>query len=272
MNRIFKALRASGQIIRNPWLLNRVLADPDNWRRQVIRKYGLTNGLPVIAPGLLYGDHPSEELKVFTFLDGGSMVTDLVLLRKLARRFNQCGYFEIGTWRGESVANISDIAKECFTLNLSDEELRKMNVNERTIALQGFFSKGLKNVTHLKGNSRYFDFSSLGRQFDLIFIDGDHHYDGVLNDTRKVFADLVHDQSVVVWHDYGNTPENIRFEVLAGILDGTPPELHPFLYHAAGTKSAVMIRREYPVGTLTEPTEPDFYYKVKVTLTKSGNR
>ncbi len=271
MNKITKALKATGHIIRNPWLLNRILQDPDIWKDRILRKYGLTNGLPLVYPDQLFGKDPGGELSIFTFLDGGSLVTDIVLLKNLAAGFDRCSFFEIGTWRGESVANVSEVAAECFTLNLSDEQLRANNLGEEYISLQGYFSKGLKNVVHLRGNSRTFDFSSLGRKFDLIFIDGDHHYDFVREDTQKVFRYLVHPETVVVWHDYGETPEHVRYEVLAGILDGTPVEWHPFLYHVSNTKSAVLIRKKIPSSTLSEPVKPDFHYKVKISYIKPQN-
>ncbi len=272
MNKIVKAFRATGHIIRNPWLLNRVLQEPDIWKQRVIKHSGFPKGLPVISPDQLFGEEAGGELNIFTFLDGGSLVTDIVLLKKLAAGFKNCSYFEIGTWRGESVANVSEVAQECFTLNLSDAELRAMNVSEEYIRLQGYFSEQLQNVVHLKGNSSDYDFGSLGRKFDLIFIDGDHHYDFVKKDTQEIFRHLVHPGSVVVWHDYGLTPEEVRFEVLAGILDGTPKELHPYLYHVANTKSAVLIRKKFPSTQLSEPVTPGFHYKVKISYIKTEGR
>jgi len=58
--------------------------------------------------------------------------------------------------------------------------------------------------------------------FDVLFIDGDHRYDYVKNDTAKVFRHLVHNKSIVLWHDYAYSPGQVRYEVLAGILDGVP--------------------------------------------------
>ena len=51
-----------------------------------------------------------------TFLDGGSLPTDIMLLVSLAESIKDCRYFEIGTWRGESVAAISPRSKSCHTL------------------------------------------------------------------------------------------------------------------------------------------------------------
>ncbi len=270
MNKIRKALLATGHIIRNPWLLNRVLQDPDIWKEQVVKRYHMPHGLPVIDPAQLFGDDPGGDLSIFTFLDGGSLVTDILLLKNLAQKFKSCSYFEIGTWRGESVANVAEVASECYTLNLPAEDMRARKVDEKYIDLQGFFSKSLTNVVHLNADSSTFDFASLNRKFDLIFIDGDHHYDFVKNDTIKVFRHLVHKDSIVVWHDYGITPEDVRFEVMAGILDGLPSDIHRYLYHVSNTKSAILIRRDIPGSTLLAPVKPGFHYKVKVSYIKSA--
>ena len=40
-------------------------------------------------------------------------------------------------------------------------------------------------------------------QVDFVFVDGDHSYDGVLQDSRLAL-DLVRPGGVIAWHDYGN--------------------------------------------------------------------
>lgn len=264
MSKIAKALHAISSIIKNPVLLNRVLQDPDIWYGHVDSKYKMAHGLQVISPGDLFGSDHIEHLDIFTFLDGGSLVTDITLLRGLAKKFKACSYFEIGTWRGESVVNVSGIAESCYTLNLSDDELKNMKVSEKSIGLQGFFSRDVPGITQLYGNSRDFDFEKLNRKFDLIFIDGSHHYDDVKNDTIQVFRHLVHEKSIVVWHDYGVNPEQVRFEVLAGILDGLDPGYHPYLYHVAHTKSAIYLNTKIKATILDAPVRPEGYYTVTV--------
>lgn len=271
MSRIVKAISAIYEIIRNPWLLNRVLQQPEIWEKHVINKYGIKNGLGVVTPKELYGDYTDSSLNLFTFLDGGSLVTDIVLLKTLAASFPHCSYFEIGTWRGESVANVAEVAEICYTLNLSDEEMREMGVGEDYIELQGFFSKNLKNVHHLKSNSKDFDFSSLNRKFDLIFIDGSHHYDDVKNDTEQVFKHLIHKESIIVWHDYATTPESVRYEVFAGILDGLPAESHQFLYHVGHTKSAIYFPQKLTKTKLISPVFPMAFYKVDIKYNSIEN-
>jgi predicted O-methyltransferase YrrM len=238
MSKISKAFSAIGLILRNPWLLNKVLDDKQYWRNKVGKKSGFRAGLPVLRPEALFGNF-TETVDPFAFLDGGSLPTDLALLKKLAAGIDHCTYFEIGTWRGESAANVASVADSCHTLNLSDSEMREKGFDQRYIGLHRYFSKNIPNITHLEGNTLTFDFQSLNKKFDLIFIDGDHHYEMVRNDTEKVFRHLVHDKTIVVWHDYAFNPETVRYEVLAGILDGCPVNKHQNLFHIANTLCAV---------------------------------
>ena len=263
MSRLSKTFIALKQITHNPWLLNKVLDDDQYWRKKVTRQFGFQDGLPVISPGELFGDF-SETVEPFAFLDGGSLPTDLALLKKLARRIPGCNYFEIGTWRGESVANVASVAKDCFTLNLSRNEMKAMGLNQRYIDLHGFFSKSLKNVTHLEGNTLSYDFGALNRHFDLVFIDGDHHFEMVKNDTEKVFRHLVNDHTIVVWHDYARNPETIRYEVLAGILEGCPATVHRHIFHVAHTLCAVYLPNHNSGKRLDAPVEPSGYFKVDI--------
>lgn len=248
-------------------MLNRVLSDEDSWQRYVERKYGLSEGLPVITMDQLI-KKGSASLEPVTFLDGGSLPTDMMLLAGLAEGIKDCSYFEIGTWRGESVAAISPRTRESHTLCLPDEEMRAMGMSEAYINMHGFFSGSLENVIQLRGDSRTFDFASLGRKYDLVFIDGDHHHEVVVSDTRNVFTHLVHENSVVVWHDYGFHPEQIRFEVMAAILDAAGPDRTGRVYHVAHTKCAIFTGESYPGKPAGFPMIPEEYYTIGLTRKK----
>ncbi len=266
-----KAIKATALILKNPYLLNNVLSEPSVWEDYVSRNHGKEKGLPVINLDQLLGKE-LHDVGPITFLDGGSLPTDLALLRGLASNINECKYFEIGTWRGESVANIAGVAKECYTLNLSTQEMKAMGVRNKYMYLMGYFSKNLENVVHISGNSMSFDFAGLNKKFDLIFIDGDHHYEKVKNDTEKVLKHLAHDNSIIVWHDYAHHPEEVRFEVLAGILDGVDPSMHKELYHVSQTKCAVYIRKEIEGRLLDPPEEPDEYFEVILKSRKTKQK
>jgi predicted O-methyltransferase YrrM len=263
MGKVKKALKALWWIVRKPVLLNRVLTDEDTWSAYVEKKYQQGSGLPLVAMDqLVQGDRVT--IGPMTFLDGGSLPTDMMLLAGLAEKIKDCRYFEIGTWRGESVSVVASRASTCHTLCLTDQQMHDMGMHERTIQSHRMFSENLKNVTHWRGDSRSFDFTSPGHPFDLIFIDGDHHYDTVKNDTEQVFSHLVHERSVVVWHDYGFHPDRIRFEVMAAILDGVGEGIRDRIYHVAHTKCAVFAGRELPGTHADFPVVPAEYFELEM--------
>ena len=264
MSKIRKALKALWWILRKPILLNRVLTDEDTWQAYVKKRYQLPGGQPVVEMDQLIGSGPIE-LGPMTFLDGGSLPTDLMLLAGLAERIDSCSYFEIGTWRGESMATVSPRAKSCYTLCLSDEEMRRMGMHPRTIETHRLFSKDLENVTQLRGDSRSFDFGQINRKFDLLFIDGDHHYDFVKSDTAYLFRYLLHEKSIVVWHDYGFHPDQVRYEVMAAILDGVGAERAGMVYHVAHTKSAIFTGEKLLATPADFPVVPETYYSTEIS-------
>lgn len=267
MSKISKTFRAISLILRNPWLLNKVLDEDEFWRKKVEKQFGFSQGLPVVRAEDIFGDF-TETVEPFAFLDGGSLPTDLALLKKLARRVKDCSYFEIGTWRGESVANVAKVADDCYTLNLTGDEMKKMGLDQRYIDLHGFFSKKMPNITHIEANTLSFDFQSLSRKFDLVFIDGDHHYKMVKNDTEKVFSHLVHEKTTVVWHDYARNPETVRYEVLAGLLEGSPVNTHKHIFHIAHTLCAVYLPGYEGGQILNPPVKPAGAFKIDISFHK----
>lgn len=235
LSRLFKAILL---IIRQPSLLNKVLDDPDINKQQVIRGFNLPLGLKTVdildlLPGF------NETVEPFCSLDGGSTPIDLALLKGLAGSKKGCRYFEIGTWRGESVANVAAVAEECITLNLPDEEMLTMGLDENYVNLHRFYSKNLKNVTHIQANSLRFDYSAFYKKMELVFIDGDHHFESVKSDTENAFKLLKDKNSIIVWHDYGNNPNDIRWDVLRGILEGAPEENRKNIYRVSNTLCAI---------------------------------
>jgi hypothetical protein len=249
IRKLKKFIKAILLIVKHPSLLNNIVNNVDVHKEAVIKKYNLPSGLRTVQLQQMF---PAFNITVnpYASLDGGSTVLDIALLIACAKSKNDCQYLEIGTWRGESVANVATVADHCFTLNLSDATMEEMGLHNNYIASHRVFSKQLQNVTHLFGNSKSFDFEKLKQKFDLIFIDGDHHYEQVKEDTEKMFKLLRNDDAIIVWHDYGNNPADVRWDVLHGILDGTPHAMQSNLYHVSNTLCAIYyskpIEASYP--------------------------
>ncbi len=233
------------------------------WKNRTWKEHKIQS-LPLVESSFFWNE---TTINAYSFLDGTSMLTDLALLKALCARIKNCHYFEIGTWRGESVQNVSENCEKCVTLNLSKNELLSLNLSEKYADLHGFFSKNNTKIEHLYGNTLHFDFSKL-QKFDVIFIDGDHHYKMVKHDTEKVFAHLLKENSVVVWHDYAFAPEHIRYEVFNAILDAVPKEKHQFLYHIKNTMCAIYFPEKLTTQAFIPFEKPAQKFIIQMILEK----
>ena len=251
---VFKAFY---EIARNPKLLYRVVDDNSVWEKYVKKHHpAFTKGLPVAEINEVIPDF-KETLDVVDFLGGGSTPADLAIIKSLCRSFPNCKYFEIGTWRGQSVSNVADVCAEAYTLNLPDDAFNGVYRD-----LFGFFSKKNPKVKHVYGDSKTFDYAGLNMKFDVIFIDANHRYDFIKSDTQKVFQYLTHENSIVIWHDYGKDPATTVLETLAGILEGIPAGTEKNLYHVSNTLCAIHTNRKYKTSELKSPAIPNKLFKV----------
>ena len=263
-NKISKFFQALSQIIKRPSLLNLILESSQVHAEAMKKNFPETSkGLSQISFSDIT-DKKQITVFPFAFLEGGSLSTDLGLLKILAEKKPNTTYFEIGTWRGESVANVASVAEQCFTLNLSSEEMKSMGLSQQYIDLHGFYSKQLNNVNHLTGNSHSFDFSPYKGKIDFVFIDGDHHYESVLKDSKTAFSLLKDDNSIIVWHDYTNGPETIRWEVFRGIWEATSEEKRKHLYKVANTQCAVYYPFPVKSNFVSYPQTPEINFVVEM--------
>lgn len=261
--KIFRLFKAFYILLRYPKTLNLLLHSDIIWKAKLNHKYQLPTGFPMIN-FFCIDDNFSENLPLHTFLGGSSLPTDIALLRALCKKFKNCTYFEIGTWRGESVVNVSDICHENYTLNLPREEMINRFKNKKYANLHGFLSQNRKNITHLFGDSLTYDFKKLNKKFDVIFIDGDHTYGSVKSDTENAFKHLIHESSIIVWHDYAYNPEMLRPEVILGILDGTPDEYKQYLYYVSNTLCAIFYKKKLNTSIFSEIQTPENIFSLKI--------
>jgi len=218
-------------------------AEEANRKRYVKVKKGFKKGLPTIDLLDLLPDF-NESIRNYTYIDGTSRVTDIALLKSLAKGYKDCQYLEIGSFRGESLVNVADVAAECLSISLSDKEMHDLGLSEY-VKVQRFFSKELKNVQHINHNSLTFNFSDLNKKFDIIFIDGDHSYQAVKKDTENAFKLLKNENSIIVWHDYGLSYNLENWTTIAAMIDGTPADKRDKIYHVSNTICSVYINKTF---------------------------
>lgn len=269
ISKISKLIRGLWLLIRKPWYINLILEDNEIWKRRFIKKYPqFSKGLPLVD---LQDICCSDDFTIpcFSMLDGGSMPGDYALLRELAKNIPDCDYFEIGTWRGESAANVADNARSCTTINLNDDRLRKMGYSENTLAQIGFYIKSKTNIELIRCKSSEFPFAEKNKKYDLVFIDGDHHYKSVQEDTKNIFKNLMKDSTIVVWHDYTFFPDSIRYEVFMAIMDALQPWQHKKLLHVRNTNCAVFHCGNFTTETLQNPSDPKYNFQFHISSVKN---
>jgi predicted O-methyltransferase YrrM len=239
MNKLSKLVKALFLILQKPYLLNNILKD------EIVVKEDFQSAFPslVFKQIRLVDLMEADEVKIvpYAFLSGSSLATDFALLQLLCRKFQVKDYLEIGTWRGESAANVAPYVDSVYTLSLCDEHLLSLGLEKNYVESHRFFSKNVKNIHHVFGDSQNFDFDLLNKKFDLIFIDGDHSTEAVRRDTKKMFSYLKNDQSIIVWHDAKLDTEYPRYEVLLGIYQALPYEMHGNIYLVENSLCAVYI-------------------------------
>lgn len=263
MNKAKKAIKAIFEILKRPYLLNTIIEDEHFKKAQFEKEFPHITHFKEI-PFEYFLQKEELTIQPFAFLGGSSLATDLGLLQLLCTQNSVENYLEIGTWRGESIANVAPYISKGYTLNLSDEELLELGLESDYIKMHRFFSKSIQNVTHLFGHSQKYDFESLRTKFDLIFIDGDHHTEAVFNDTLRLFDFRQSDESILVWHDAKSDPETPRYEVLLGIYRGIPSHLHENIYLVGNSLCAIYLTHKPKWEKAKTNKAPKQYFEVKI--------
>lgn len=266
LSKIKKTLSFIKNISVQPSLINVILTHNSVQKRKFQKEYPQIEALPQIE---ILDLKEKDTTSIHSFLlDGSSLITDMQLLVTLAGRNNVNSYLEIGTWRGESVHNVAQEIEDCTTINLSEMEMKAMGLPSKYAEQHALLSKKNPKILHLQGNTKNFDFAALNKKYDLVFIDGDHTYEMVLNDTQKVFANLLHENSIVVWHDYAFNPQKIRYDVFQAILDGVGVENHRYLYHPKNTMCAVFIKGQFATTAFDEMEIPERIFEISLEQKK----
>ncbi|WP_313892569.1 class I SAM-dependent methyltransferase [Psychrobacillus sp.] len=183
-------------------------------KSNLINSKFVNHSLPIISIGKLLQDIGRDvSINDLTFLSGGSSVMDYFFLKAVMQRCNFRTYLEIGTWTGESIAAVAEIADKCYSISLPDDNEAlfttfKSYCNKANFSR--YFSNNKDNIVHFYGDSLEFDYSQIKDEINLVFIDGDHSYDAIKQDTKNIFELVGYENSIIVWHDF----KTIRNQVI----------------------------------------------------------
>ena len=146
--------------------------------------------------------------------DGNVSVEELRCIAKLAQHFQPKSIFEIGTFDGRTTLNMALNAPEShiWTLDLPRKQVHKTRFRIKK-GDQTFVDKDQSGsrflgtpqqaqITQIYADSAGYDYADLNGTMDMVFIDGAHTYEYVLNDTEVAFKLLRDGNGVLLWHDY----------------------------------------------------------------------
>jgi predicted O-methyltransferase YrrM len=154
-------------------------------------------------------------------------IEELAALAYIARAMAPKNIFEIGTFRGRTALNFAlNTSDECriHTMDLSEHERRElegMSAADKSIVGQSLTGIDYKNkgvdakIVQLLGNSLTFDFAPYYGKMDIVLVDGAHHYEAVVSDTKHALK-MVAPKGVILWHDWGNYGD--YNDVMRGVL------------------------------------------------------
>lgn len=180
-----------------------------------------------------------------TYVTGGSSLLDYVFLKSIMVKFGLETYLEIGTFMGESIAAISDVAKVCYSISLPDQDLAPFFKEIHKRNFSRYFSYVKDNIVHFQQDSKLFNFDQLAEQVDLVFIDGDHSYEGILIDTQNIFNFIDPKHTIVVWHDFKDNRKKFRMTTVNAVLDGVPKKYHQRIFAVDNNMCGVYLPEKY---------------------------
>lgn len=141
---------------------------------------------------------------------GHSNHVDLLYVSAIARYLQCKNLFEFGTYIGRTSYHLTYASENAivYTLNLPPEQ------DARVAPYLGTYFHNSDREPFIKqifGDSREFDTTPYRQKMDLIFVDGDHSYELVKNDTTKAF-EMLAPGGVIIWHDYAaKSPGVVKF-------------------------------------------------------------
>lgn len=197
--------------------------------------HALTPQLPEKPVAALLTEEPGVRVLEPRHARGNVSLFELLAICKLVKQFRPRAMFEIGTFDGRTSLNLAANGGDgavVYTLDLPGSQANttglpleagdKSLIEKESSGDRYKHSAERGRIRQLFGDSATFDFSPYFGAIDLIFIDGAHSYEYVLNDTRIALKLLRNGSGVILWHDYGSSEGVIR---ALDELAGTDPKL-----------------------------------------------
>lgn len=179
------------------------------------KKQEIKEILPLVSINEFAGPQ-TPELIDDEFEDGNVSKFELECIARIAKNQQPKRVFEIGTFNGRTALNIANNIPDdghVFTLDLPQSEVANTKLRIKT-GERKFINKEVSGrmfhrtpqaskITQVLADSAQYDYSELNNTIDLVFVDGSHSYEYVINDTYVAMKLLRDGKGIIIWHDYG---------------------------------------------------------------------
>jgi len=171
--------------------------------------------LPPISIAEVAPTDRSIDIRAIDSVDGNVSDRELVSICRITRHLEPVSVFEMGTFDGRTTLNMAVNAAEnatVYTLDLpysevaaASKRIHRHEVRYADKASSGERYRGTDaepRIVQLYGDSGTFDFASYYAEMDLVFVDGSHTFDYVVNDSLHALKMLRGSGGTILWHDY----------------------------------------------------------------------
>jgi predicted O-methyltransferase YrrM len=168
--------------------------------------------LPAAAlfDGILTRAVPLAAIKEETVHDNHA---EMLYVIEIAAHRHSKRIFEFGTNFGRTTFHLASACPEAVVTTL---DLPRAENPWPYAPFVGAYFEGTEassRIRQIRVDSRRFDPTPYEGQMDFVWVDADHSYEGVKNDTEMAFR-LLAPGGAIMWHDFGpDSPDLVRFFV-----------------------------------------------------------
>lgn len=202
--------------------------------------------LPSISVDDLPGSQYAVRIEEPLATDGNVSLLELLVISRLVAALRCELVFEIGTFDGRTTLNIAaNTSGQVVTLDLpaSDIESTDLPIDpsdakyiEKPVSGARFLTRPERTrIVQVFGDSATFDFTPWYGRTDLVFIDGAHSKEYVLNDTDRALRLLKSMGGIILWHDYDAAFDGVTLALHEIANDAVP------IKRVEGTSLAITI-------------------------------
>jgi predicted O-methyltransferase YrrM len=151
-------------------------------------------------------------------INGNLSEMESIIIARIINKYKPERVFEFGTFNGRTTLNIAkniSNAGKVFTLDLPKEIKTRTKFKTSKFERIYIYKKNIESVflkhneakekiEFLYGDSATFNYSDYLGTMDMVFIDGSHSYDYVMNDTQIALKLIKPSGGIILWHDYNS--------------------------------------------------------------------